>query len=615
MTDETPQRRTQAWGEHAEIGCHRRASMDPSPGDTNLIEGKASGPKTTLRDVVIPPRGHGIRVASMVLLAAVVVGVGCSSDPPGTAPDAGADDTGSLVDDTGGDGTGTVDTTTTPEGDTTIAEDVGPPEPGEYGSACSSDEDCRSRICVPDENGGICSAFCLTDCEPFYPDRTAFCRSDASTEDELAFVCYPGLGQLCAPCSDVAQCDGAPCLETDDGGRCGRLCESDDDCPTRTTCQDVEGPDGPVRSCVPTNGSCTCTEDNAGERRPCTQSNMFGSCAGEEVCEPEQGWSGCTAAEPAQEVCNGADENCNGIPDDGIEAVACQVDNAFGACPGTLICQGDGVSVCVGQEPAEEVCDAFDNDCDGMVDEGFADEQGRYTRLEHCGGCNQTCEGRFSFATEVACDGEREVPVCVVRACQEGYTLAGDSSCIPLTEATCLPCVEDADCQARSPGSACVTIGDPEAPETLAQVCGRDCAEGSVYGTTCDDGFSCTPLRDGAIAQCLPSGGTCLCVDNSDGFAIPCQVESPISGEQCTGRRSCVGDSFGDCALPEDLCNGFDDDCDGIVDNGLRDPDTGRYDRSPEHCGRCNNDCGALSFPNADGTCDIEAPTPVCVMR
>ena len=266
------------------------------------------------------------------------------------------------------------------------------PSPGQYGAPCDDDDDCTSQVCVPDADAGICSLPCLEDCLPFYPDRNAFCRSDPSRTEAVSFVCYPEQDLSCEPCVDDSQCDGGACLDTPDGKVCGQPCGSDDDCKTGFSC-------GAHGACKPISGSCTCTPLTDGRTRVCTWSNDFGTCAGEETCNAAVGWVGCTAAEPAAEACDGVDDNCNGVADDGVLAVACARQNEHGACQGTAVCQGpDGVQ-CLGADAEVEVCDGIDNDCDGAVDEGFVDDRGGYGLLEHCGGCNRTCEGRFSFAT------------------------------------------------------------------------------------------------------------------------------------------------------------------------------------------------------------------------
>jgi hypothetical protein len=81
----------------------------------------------------------------------------------------------------------------------------------------------------------------------------------------------------------------------------------------------------------------------------------------------------CVGAPPA-EVCDGEDNDFNGVIDDGLDlGGVCTV--GIGACEqtGSFQCGIDGIScTAVAGEPSAEVSDGIDNDCDGEIDEGVA---------------------------------------------------------------------------------------------------------------------------------------------------------------------------------------------------------------------------------------------------
>ena len=136
----------------------------------------------------------------------------------------------------------------------------------------------------------------------------------------IAFVMVAALASGCAGLS-------CPDSFVDASGTCTKLKPDDDFVPGTERCDGIDN-----------DGDTAVDEEWPELGRPCGEGAGIGECvAGAFVCSGDGAGVVCEGAVgPMAEVCDGKDNDCDGVPDNG---------------------------------PAE-VCDGEDNDCDGLIDEG-----------------------------------------------------------------------------------------------------------------------------------------------------------------------------------------------------------------------------------------------------
>jgi hypothetical protein len=141
-----------------------------------------------------------------------------------------------------------------------------------------------------------------------------------------------------------------------------------------------------------------------------------GEWAGKRHCSLDCADAGCPegfACQAETALCLPASGDCACGGGETFE-LACEVEGAESArCPGRQTCQAGELSAC---EPDRELCDGADNDCDGRSDEDFVDERGTYARrAEHCGACGVDCgASEGSGDPPLTCGGDPFAPTCVV---------------------------------------------------------------------------------------------------------------------------------------------------------------------------------------------------------
>ena len=453
---------------------------------------------------------------------------------------------------------------------------------------------------------------CNNACVDAIPNATGTCDVDFLVPKCVVSQCDAGFFQIspfqcvvppnttCQACAGDDDCLGSHCVEIDGKSRCARACDGDDDCAGETTCQ--TDPDvGDV--CLPSSGSCECNSFTDSSKRSCSKANDIGTCYGFQTCDAETGWGDCDALFPSLEICDGVDNDCNGLIDDGLPGTQpCQFENALGICIGQATCVGSAGWVCQAAVPAVETCDYVDNDCDGEIDETFRNEDGAYDDFTHCGSCTISCEAGFPHAT-AACDDSKETPQCVVEGCDDGYFKLNEFQCIPNTASLCEACSSDDNCVLD--GAKCVTLSD-------GNYCSKHCDDDA----DCPAGYSCDDY--GGDTQCLPLTNSCACDGSNTELARSCSATWPVDPgpgapfTTCYGSQACGPAGWSDCVLPDEVCDGLDNDCNGIIDDGFH--TNGKY-AGDNNCGQCGNNCAFLQHPNSTGVCDGTKTVPDCTME
>ncbi|MBK9035724.1 MAG: hypothetical protein IPL61_31490 [Myxococcales bacterium] len=456
--------------------------------------------------------------------------------------------------------------------------------------------------------------------------------------DVLVDEDFPNKGAACDN-GLVGRCRGTGTYVCTAGGA-GTICSitSPGGTPSTETCNNI---DDDCDNLIDEGLSCSCTGveicngldddcDNLideGLTRGC--GTDVGVCStGTQVCTTGA-WGACSGTGPQTEICDGLDNDCDGVIDGQVRSCSVIVGNpGVGVChPGMQTCTAAMWGSCIGEVgPTAEACDTIDNDCDGTVDEGT----GGADCSSSCGVgqtvCMNgvlTCEGSVGGGPEICndfdddCDGTVDEDVADMGPC----TIAPDGQ--PLCMPGVLRCVggtfvcqggepamteicdcDDNDCDNQvDEGSLC----GPGATCTACQ-CALPCASGEFpcpEGRMCVDSFCLADPCFGVTCDPLPSGDQTVC--DAGTCVRACDAVTCAAGEVCVG-------ALGQCR--PDNCTTFPDRCSAseqcVAGTCVSDPCAGVTCGSDQYCqaGQCVGTCTGVTCPTGErcdrGMCETD---------
>jgi hypothetical protein len=276
----------------------------------------------------------------------------------------------------------------------------------------------------------------------------------------------------------------------------------------------------------------------------------------------------------AQDLCDGVDNNCNGFVDEGypMKGFACDGSDADLCKDGLWVCKSDhmGLECNDDSNSVAELCNDYDDDCDGLVDEeGASDCENYYYDKDGDGYyatgalfkclCSADTKNKYTSQTGGDCDdNDSERHESLTETCD-----GKDNDCDTKTDEDFLDtdkdgkadCIDEDDDDDGKLDTAdnCPLVANPDQKDT----------DNDGFGDACDsdkDGDGIINTSDNCPDVFNPSQW------DLDGDSLGNECDSDADGDGFTKPSDCNDLNANINPSATEVCNGLNDDCDSQTD-------------------------------------------------